>query len=55
MRTLEVLQKAKAGDDRGVWDILDRLLPVAKDPEVVEMAKRLRGKIEVAVHPPTSD
>jgi tetratricopeptide (TPR) repeat protein len=49
------LEKAKAGDYKGSFNMLEKLLSVAKDPEVVERAKRLRGKIEVAVHPPTSD
>jgi tetratricopeptide (TPR) repeat protein len=51
----EALQKAKAGDYRGSFNMLEKLLSVAKDPEVVERAKRLRGKIEVAVHPPASE
>jgi tetratricopeptide (TPR) repeat protein len=40
------LEKAKAGDYRGSWNILEKLLPVAKEPEVVERAKRLRDKIK---------
>jgi tetratricopeptide (TPR) repeat protein len=49
------LEKAKAGDYRGSWNILEKLLPVAKTPEVVERAKRLHEKIKPAVQPGTSD
>jgi tetratricopeptide (TPR) repeat protein len=51
----EALAKAKAGDYRGSWNILEKLLKVAKEPEVVERAKRLREKIKAAVQPGTSD
>ena len=49
------LEKAKAGDYRGSWNILEKLLKVAKEPEVVERAKRLREKLVPAVRPGTSD
>ena len=49
------LEKAKAGDYRGSWNILEKLLKVAKEPEVVERAKRLREKIKAAVQPGTSN
>ena len=49
------LEKAKGGDYRGAWNILEKLLPVAQDPEVVERAKRLREKLVPAVRPGTSD
>ncbi|HVN32390.1 MAG TPA: hypothetical protein VMT45_10415 [Thermoanaerobaculaceae bacterium] len=45
------LEKAKAGDYRASWNLLEKLLKVAKDPEVVERAKRLREKIRPAVQP----
>jgi tetratricopeptide (TPR) repeat protein len=51
----EALQKAKAKDYRGSWNILQKLLPVAKDPEVIERAKRLRAAIEPAIHPGTGE
>jgi tetratricopeptide (TPR) repeat protein len=51
----EALQKAKAGDNRGAWDILEKLIPVAKDPEVVARAQRLRKLIAAAVHSETSE
>jgi tetratricopeptide (TPR) repeat protein len=50
----DALAKAKAGDYRGSWNILEKLLKVAKEPEVVERAKRLREKIRPAVQPGTS-
>jgi tetratricopeptide (TPR) repeat protein len=50
----EALDKAKAGDYRGSWNILERLLAVAKDPEVVQRAKRLREKLKPAVQPGSS-
>ncbi len=45
------LEKAKAGDYRGAMSILDKLLPVAKEPEVIQRAKRLHDKIAPAVEP----
>jgi tetratricopeptide (TPR) repeat protein len=45
----DALSKAKAKDYRGSWDILEKLIPVAKDPEVVERAKRLRDKLAPVV------
>ncbi|MFI5166297.1 MAG: hypothetical protein ACHQQS_06750 [Thermoanaerobaculales bacterium] len=41
----EALAKVKAKDYRGAWDILEKLLPAAKDPEVVDRARRLRDKL----------
>ena len=51
----EALAKAKAGDYRGSWNILEKLLKLARDPEVVERAKRLREKIRQAVRPDSSE
>jgi tetratricopeptide (TPR) repeat protein len=45
------LEKAKAADYKGAYAILEKLIPVAKTPEVLERAKRLAAKIEPAVHP----
>jgi len=49
------LEKAKGGDYRGALSILEKLLPVAKEPEVVERAKRLREKLVPVVRPGTGD
>jgi tetratricopeptide (TPR) repeat protein len=51
----EALQKAKAGDNRGAWAILEKLIPAAKDPEVSARAQRLRKLIAAAVHGETSE
>jgi len=47
----DALAKVKAKDYRGAWDILEKLLPVAKDPEVVERAKRLHDKLVPVINP----
>ena len=47
----DALAKVKAKDYRGAWDVLEKLLPVAKDPEVVDRAKRLHDKLVPVIHP----
>jgi tetratricopeptide (TPR) repeat protein len=49
------LERVKAKDYRGAWNILEKLLPVAKDPEVVGRAKRLHDKLEPVIHQPSTD
>jgi tetratricopeptide (TPR) repeat protein len=50
----DALAKVKAGDYHGALNMLEKLLPLAKDPEVVERAKRLRDKLAPAVGQGTS-
>jgi tetratricopeptide (TPR) repeat protein len=45
------LAMAKAQDYRGALATLERLLAVAKEPEVVERAKRMRDRLTAAVGP----
>ena len=45
------LTMAKAQDYRGALAILERLLAVAKEPEVVERARRTRDRLAAAVGP----
>jgi tetratricopeptide (TPR) repeat protein len=47
----DALAKVKAKDYRGAWDVLEKLLPVAKDPEVVDRAKRLHDKLVPVINP----
>jgi tetratricopeptide (TPR) repeat protein len=49
------LEKVKAKDYRGAWNILEKLIPVAKDPEVLERAKRLHAKLEPVIKQDSSE
>ena len=49
------LERVKAKDYKGAWNILEKLLPVAKVPEVVDRAMRLRAKLEPVIHQDTSE
>lgn len=51
----EALAKKQGGDNRGALNIVEKLVPVAKDPEVVERAKRLRDRLVRMVSQSTSE